>query len=406
MEETTEEYYSDLTVYSETIAHMLSNQQYKNTYMYYGYVISACTPVAKNFQAPAGVTFIRDHYVLYINPPLFDKFSLPERLGILKHEMLHVMNGHISRVEDRDFRKFNYATDCAINQLIDRDHLPDGVIYPDTLPTSHKKVPKMLSAEQYYDMIDDDQLPDDPNGSGSGAGLDDHSVWEEATGDADLQKDVTKDMLEKALENTQKARGHIPSNVADCIELHSRKNEFNWKQMLRNLVSNKRANSRSTMMRSSRRFPKREDIKGKTKDRTFELAVICDVSGSMSNLALTQTLPEIHHICKLTNTPVKLVQVDTQPYPPEELKKTTSTFSRKAGGGTNLSPAIDTLKEYNVAFSALVVITDGWLSETDVQAFVEIRKPVIFLIEPEGEIMTKMTEGMCKAVKMAKRKEP
>ena len=400
-----EEFNPDLTIYRETIANMLSNPQFRDSYMFYGFMIAQVTPIAKDFQAAAGVTFVRDHYVLYINPTLFDKFSLVQRLGVLKHEMQHIMNGHLSRVHDRDFMKFNYATDCAINQFIDRDHLPDGVIYPDNLPSKLSEVPKMLSAEQYYDIIDDEQLPkDDPNGSG-GAGLDDHSVWEEATGDPELQADITKNMLESSMESTQKNRGNLPGNISDALELHSRKSEVNWKQLLRRLVSNKKANSRATLMRSSRRFPKREDIKGKTRDRTFTLAVIGDESGSVSSEELTEAINEIQHICKMTNTPLWYVPVDTVAHKPHQITKNQRTFNRSACGGTELNPAITMLNDHKIEHSAIVVITDGYLCSSDVEIFHEIPKKVFWLITSQGCIMPEMQVGRHVAVKLPAKKE-
>ena len=392
------EFNPDLTVYQETVSHMLFNPSYKNDYMFYGCLVTKCTVIPKDFQAPAGVTFIRDHYVMYINPTLFDEFTLPQRLGVLKHEMQHIMNGHISRKEDRDHKKFNYATDCAINQFIDRSHLPDGCIYPDNLPSKIKDVPKMLSAEQYYDIIDDDQLPEEDQT------LDDHSVWEEATGDEDLQKDITKSMLDQAMETTQKERGNLPSNIADSLELHSRKSEVNWKKMLRNLVSNKKANIRSTIMRSSRRFPKREDIKGKTKDRTFSLAVIGDESGSVSSEELVEAINEIQHICKMTNTPLWYVPVDTRAHKPHQITKTQRSFNRSTCGGTNLNPALDMLHSEKIEHSAIIVITDGGLCTEDVMEFHKVPKKVFWLITSQGYIMPEMQIGRHVAVKLQAKK--
>ena len=202
----------DRQVFEDTIAAAISNPAYNTTYMYYGYMVAQCAIIFKRMPAPAAVNFYRDHFNLMINPDEFNKFTLNERLGVLKHEMLHILGGHFNRLEDRDMRLFNYATDCAINQLINKDHLPKGCIFPDNLPTTVKNVPEMLGAEQYYELLendpDEDKLPQPGDGPGT---LDDHSEWENSEGDPDLQKDITKGMLEKAGEATQKARGNLPS---------------------------------------------------------------------------------------------------------------------------------------------------------------------------------------------------
>ncbi len=95
-------------------------------------------------------------------------------------------------------------------------------------------------------------------------------------------------------------------------------------------------------MRSDRRFPQRTDLRGKTKDRMFNLLVVSDVSGSVSDTALLALWGEVQHICDITKTAVDLIQVDSNPFPPEKLEKKTKLIERKAQGGTVLSPALET----------------------------------------------------------------
>ena len=52
-----------------------------------------------------------------------------EKLAVLEHEILHILNKHIVRVENRDGYVWNLATDIAINQFL--KSLPVGGICPD-----------------------------------------------------------------------------------------------------------------------------------------------------------------------------------------------------------------------------------------------------------------------------------
>ena len=52
-----------------------------------------------------------------------------EKLGLLEHEILHILNKHLIRIENRDGYVWNVATDIAINQYI--KGLPDGAMCPD-----------------------------------------------------------------------------------------------------------------------------------------------------------------------------------------------------------------------------------------------------------------------------------
>lgn len=418
--------------FNEAIANMtLTASPFFREYVFYMHLISNCRVIFNtSLPAAAGVCFKHDHYQLHLNPTevigeavddknnkteilgFCEKMPLQERLGILKHEMLHIANGHIIRKEDRDHQIFNYATDCAINQEIDRSHLPSYAIYPDNLP-SKQKVPLRSSAEIYYDLIDRDQVEKSQDGNGQGGGqgnangkhgesrpLDDHDIWLESEGDATLQKELTKNMVEKAADNAQKQRGNLPQAYAQMVENLTINREVNWKQVLRKLVGNKKANQRKTLMRRDRRLPHANWIKGKTKDRIFELGVISDVSGSVSDSALKSLWGEIIHICELFNTPVKIVQVDTEAFKPEVLTAKTRLIERKAMGGTFLSPGIEAFKENSCHYDALVVTTDGYLGHDDVDIFQDLKKPVIWLIEEDGHILDNMNEGRMRAIKL------
>jgi predicted metal-dependent peptidase len=399
-------------VFRNTLTSMLvASGEYSNTYMFYGFLIAQCKRnFDENMQAPAAISFEYDTYVLHINPILFNEFTLVQRLGVLKHEMLHILNGHVQRAEDRIHLAWNFATDCAINQQIVKEHLPEGCIYPNNFPVSEDtEVPENQTAEFYYSLLESelDKLQEDCNdcnGSGKQKAptLDDHGKWQESKGDSDLQKDITKKMIDTATNETQKSNGSLPSELSTYLALHSRNNEVDWRKVLRNIVGNKRANTRRTLMRRDRRFPNRPDIKGKTKDRVFSLLVISDVSGSVSDDALIELLGEVRNICKLTNTPVNLIQVDTEPKEPEKLLKNTTIIERKANGGTLLSPAIKKADETRLEYNAIVVTTDGWLDTYDVEAFTKTNKRVIWLIEPGGKVMPEMNSGKMQAFKLKK----
>ena len=388
-------------------AAIVQSSPYCANYLFYASMIVQCATVFKPMEAPASVHFNVDHYVLSIDPEKFNAFPLEHRLGVLKHEMLHILGGHLIRFEDREnFQKWNFATDCAINQLIDASHLPSGCIYPNNLPVKpNTKVPVKVNSEQYYDIIDDQKLPpEDGSGDGDGNGpstLDDHSEWKNSKGTNEtLQKDIAKNMMEKATNETQKSRGNIPSEFSNWLELNSNSHQISWQRVLRNLTGNKRVNTRRTIMRSDRRFPKREDLKGKTKDRMFNLLLIGDESGSVSSEELVQGLAEVQNICKMTKTSLDYIAIDTQAHAPVKLTSSQRTFKRVASGGTNLHPALDMAKKHNIDFQAIVVITDGGLCSSDVAHFEAVGKRVIWLITSQGCIMDEMKHGNMQAYKL------
>lgn len=400
-----------------TLAAMFSNIKYSKDYLFYAHMIGQCSiKIDENMPSPAGVAFSIDHYNLYINPTMFDEFSLVERLAILKHEMLHILYDHVGRKEDRVHLPWNYSSDCALNQDINPEHLPDCAITPKTLGEMLELYVKPNeSSEFYYDLIKEkaEEMQQNEDGEGQGEGdssdgkssgkprlLDNHDKWEESQGDKDLQQDITKKMVEKSQEETIKGKGNLPHQTGDWLDMHSRKNEVSWKKVLRGIVGNKRVGKRSTIMRQDRRMPNRPELRGKLKDRVFDLLVVGDVSGSMCDEAVITTLGEVRHICDITKTAVNLIQVDTEAYAPEKLDKKTKIIERKACGGTYLYPAIEMANKHNLEYNAIVVLTDGGLFNSDIEKFKSLNKKVIWLIEPSGYVMDEMNQGKMQAIKL------
>lgn len=406
----------------DTLAAMFSNIEYRKDYLFYAHMIGQCSiKIVDDLPSCAGVAFSIDHYNLYINPEKFDVYTLVERLAILKHEMLHILYGHLERKENRVHLPWNYATDCALNQHIDPAHLPKVGVTPASLGKAiNCQVSMNQSSEFYYNLLKDEmkdqqkksdqpgQGGDNPDGESPGNGngkalpelLDSHDTWQESTGDEDLQTDMTKKMIERAQEDTIKNKGNVPSQCSDWLEMVSRKSELDWKKVLRGITGNKRVGKRSTIMRTDRRFPQREDLRGKTRDRIFNLLVIADVSGSMSDKAVLTTLSEVKHVCDLTRTDVDLIQIDTVAYKPEKLGKKTKLVERKGAGGTYLSPALEMAKIHKIEFNAVIVLTDGGLFSNEIQEFEKLGKKVIWLIEPSGHIMDGMNSQRMKAFKL------
>jgi len=374
----------------DTLAAMFSNQEYANDYLFYAHMLGQCSiRVDKTIKSVCGVMFSIDHYNLYVNPDLYDVLPLVQRLGILKHEMLHILYGHVKRSKGLDHEKFNKATDTAINQHIKRTHLPEFGYFPDVLAEElnlkKSKVLKNESSEYYYNLIKENESESSDGVKTKGEVLDDHALWEESTGDEELQSDVTKNMIERAQNDTRKTNGSVPGECSEWLKLVTRKSQVQWRKILRGIVGNKKINSRSTIQRRDRRFPKREDLRGRVKDRTFGLLVVCDVSGSMSSAEITEAVQEVKHICDVTKTDLSLIQIDTEAHSPEKIQKKTKMFARKAHGGTELSGAIEMAKKHSLDYQACVVITDGYISNSDIESFNSLKKRVIWLISSTGQ---------------------
>ena len=375
---------------------MMYDSKYSDKYMFYAHLITQCRIKFTDSVPTLGV-YYDNGYNLLINLKFIERYSDVVVMGLLKHEMLHILGNHLTeRVEDRVIKTWNYATDCAINQLIDKDNLPKNHISYDYVKnaTQNQSLLKEKEAEYYYEELkksdksgggsgDDEQ---ENGGQGGQSNQDNesgtHEIWNRNNIPSDdLFKSLTREMIKKAVDTTNltdTGRGSIPCNISEILNLFNNKSQLNWKQLLRRYQGNKKIDKRQSILKVNRRFMNRDDLRGKISNKTFTTSVIVDVSGSIDNDFIYAGLSEIYHICKLTNSSLKIIQVDTEVKKVSDFDKSTKTFERSGAGGTYLYPGV--LKAQELKTDVLIVITDGYI-ESVKDSWTEKPKHVIFLLD-------------------------
>ena len=129
--------------------------------------------------------------------------------------------------------------------------------------------------------------------------------------------------------------------------------QINWQQVTRRIVGNKKSNFRKVIYKPNRRMPGRHELKGSIKDTTFEMVVVVDESGSMSNEEIAYGLNEVRQICKMQDSNLKILHIDTEVKEVSEFGKNNRLFSRKSSGGTHMYPAIEYLYDNKIEFDAI-----------------------------------------------------
>lgn len=338
------------TILNKTISEMLTNPLY-NEYLFYCSVLSKTEFEFLESEYVAYVYFCSEklNYVINIDLLKFSEYSLQNRMAILKHEVLHIIWGHLKF--RGNIKKWQLATDCAINQFINSEHLPLGAILPETLG-----VPERLSSQEYYELID---IDDDEDNS--------HFKWD--SNNYNIQTEVVSEIIESSTEFTLKHSGVIPQNISEMISLNKPQN--NLEQKLRRFMIK---DHRYSIKKSSRRFPDNLEIKGKIKTRKLELSIILDVSGSIRDSDIKKAISEILRTTKLQKE-IDLIQVDSEPRSPEKLTKHTKFIERTGRGGTYLSSALEYIKTKD-----LIIITDGRLFDEDIKLLNSSGKNILWIL--------------------------
>ncbi len=393
--------------FDEALMVIMSNKDYIK-YSFYSFVISKMRVQITKEVPTAGAGFYNYRYNLLINPDFFAGLTLDERIAVLVHECQHVILQHIHRKGERDHKLFNIACDIAINQMI--ENIPEGGMFPATFD-----FPLNQTAEEYYRLLIEEQKEqekekadsDDSEGDSEGDSEDSEGSgdWTPSSGHPDLTKqdtcdaldsfdshdfwgesseedvDLAKNMMEKIVqESMEKSIGNLPQNINDVLDLLKTKPKLSWKKILKRYVSSKKGKKTQTIKRRSRRLPNRPDVKGLiTKYDTPLVVVGVDISGSMSDDEIQNALVEIQSICDLSNSDLKLVQIDTEIKGLETFDKKAKNFTRKGCGGTDMSAMARFLTDNKIKYDVLVMLSDMYIEDVGTHPDWRLKKPTIWL---------------------------
>ena len=303
---------------------------------------------------------------LAMNPEFILGLSEKQRIGLIKHELLHISFGHlILRDKYLDHKLFNVAADLEINQYISSDYLPDGGLTLDMFPELN--LDTRAGTDYYYKQLE--QACEDGNCPAlenilkgmDGSSPYDHPTWEEfedlSEADKKLVQKQVEHQLKETAENTEKKCGNVPGELAELISRlrHVEPPSFNWKQYLRRFVGNSSISYTKKLRRKyNKRYSGNPGLKIKFKNH---ILVGVDTSGSVSTDELKEFMNELNHMHK-TGHQITVAQCDTQIGSVEVFnpKKDWDIVGR---GGTSFQPVVDLYNEKKGVYTALVYLTDG-----------------------------------------------
>ena len=314
----------------------------------------------------AGVSKLGIGMQLTINPEFYTNLSLPHRVGLIKHELLHIAFGHlIMRDLYSNHKLFNIAADLEINQYIDDSKLPDGGLLLSSFPELN--LPGKAGTKVYYNLLEQaqkdgtcpalDSLMNQMDGESEYC----HATWEDfddlSEPDKKLVQKQIEHQLKESVEQTVKKCGSVPGELAELIHrlTHIEPAKFDWKGYLKRFVGNSSIVYTKKLRRKyNKRYSASPGLKIKFKNH---ILVGVDTSGSVNNEELKEFFNELAHMTK-TGHKITVAQCDTR-------LKSVKEFNPKhdweihGRGGTSFQPVIDHYNEKKGVYTALVYLTDG-----------------------------------------------
>ena len=341
---------------------------------FYGFFLLMLNKVWNNKVPTAGVSKHNINYQLAINEDFWNSLSENHRIGLLKHELLHIAYFHLSMYFNfPDKRLANIAMDMEINQYIDSEYLPEGGIDIDNY--AELNLDRKAGCRYYYQMLKQAKDEKDKNGTSGcpnfdnlcdqmdngGDGLPDHSTWEEfeelTEAEQKLMQKQMDTLLQNASEQTEKKRGTVPGHIKDhLIEISKLEPpKFNWKQYMRRFTgASTKVYTKKIRRKENRRYSENPGLKIKMKQH---MLLGIDTSGSVSDSELTEFMNEITHIHKC-GVDVTIIQCDTtirsiEPFNPKK------EFKVHGRGGTEFDPVLEYYNANLQKYTSLVYFTDG-----------------------------------------------
>lgn len=313
-------------------------------------------------------------FKLYINSDFWGTLTEKTKMGLLMHELGHIINFHLTEYEHLTNQKMaNTAMDLYINQTIPRDMLPDGGCFIEDF-----ELPEGKDTNWYYkELMKDSKCQESPahalaqaiaNGdstatlpNGTEVNIPDHEWDDIVQASSATMKVVQKSaevMLGKIVEQMKKTNpGSIPGGLEDMLEKLAviEPPKFNWRGYMRRFVGTSTKTWVSkTRRKKSKRFPQ---MQGSKEQYFSHILVALDTSMSMSKKDLEEMRNEMIHMYK-TGHDVDVLLCDTRINKHYQFNPR-KEFHIDGRGGTNFQPVIDFYNKNLKKYSCLIYLSDG-----------------------------------------------
>ena len=295
---------------------------------------------------------------LCVNKEFWNTLSDDEQLGILKHELGHILFKHITNSTYFDnCDHFNIAADCEVNSYIPILQ-KDPYCYAGIWNLSNE-----MGTKYYYENI-----PKDNQFNNGGKGqITNHETWKDFQDLSDAEKELIEQQIDHQAKNTadqlSKMAGHIPGELSEYIkDLFKQKPAvFNWKSYFRRMLGTSiDIQLKKTRKRESIRFPDCSGIKDRRKSN---ILVAIDTSGSVSDTDLCDFFSEINHIYK-AGAKITIIEFDTQI---QSIKEYKGKWDGKCTGrgGTDFTEPWNYYRDHRRDYNTFVLFTDGYADTSE-----------------------------------------
>jgi len=322
-------------------------------------------------------------------------------MGVIAHEVLHVVLGHVDRRDWRDHRTWNMAADFAVNLMLN-DHgfkLPAGGLF--------NKSYRGQTTEQIYDTLiratSAARASFSSNAGGrlkrrrteatASPGIEHEDLLSpEDLRTADLRDADAPDAEQRRLIRRQliaemkthlhgTTRGFFSNEIEVAVEV-----AIDWRSVLRRFLFDRVRTDWQSYPFNKRWIHRGLLMPSLGVESPSRLVVAIDTSGSMTTEMLSQALGEVNSLRDVFPCDLTILQCDAaiqqaEHYHAQEQVPTPTRRTVKGRGGTDFTPVFDWLHANREPTStAVIYFTDGYGTFPKTGS----EWPVIWMVERDG----------------------
>lgn len=319
---------------------------------------------------PPVPTFATDGYEIRYNRGYIEKekMTVGQIIGVLTHEVMHVVLLHHTRCGTRNAIKWNMAGDFAINKILvdNKMELPGK---PRTLAESMGGAEGYLLDSQFDGWTTEqiyEKIPDPPKCYGCGGmgqvttpkGNDSQGNPKTIAG-AEAEAQVMINSAKQAA----KQCGKMPLGIERFIE-DSLDTKIDWREKLQRFFRRTKLADESWKRQNRRFIHQGVYLPTQLREPTGDVVIVVDTSGSIGGPELEAFVSEMKSIYDFVKPEKVYVmycdaaigRVDIfEPAQGDEL-----TIKPVGGGGTDFRPPFSWLRQKGIEPEAFVYLTDGY----------------------------------------------
>lgn len=278
------------------------------------------------------------------DPVFVDKITEEECLGVIAHEIAHIIFKHMLRLGHRGHMKWNHACDYTINGILLREgfKLPEGGLWD-------KKYDGMM-AEKVYEL-----LPEPPQMPAWGIVIE----LTDADEAAELEVEIEQRIAGAAA--VAKSRGKVPGFVKGLLE-DMEEAQIDWKDKIRRFLTGDQPDD-YTFRRPERKAYYHlgliaPSVEGKG---CGDIVIGVDSSGSVSDQELKHFLAEINAIStEVAPRSVTVIVCDAKVHSVQTFEEGEEITAIKVNGrgGTLVMPVFDYIEKNDLPVDHMIYLSD------------------------------------------------